>query len=199
MYSDKRSGQHTIKTKAFGFMHNGKSYKADTAPDEILIAALVFKVSTVEKVDAKLFKQGAPTFTENGVEVSITYPNKQLKPDADLITMRQEELGAYRWSYETAGITLSGLPIPTDRSDRTLIKQALDEIGDPPEVMPFKAGVGTWVSIDKPTLQAAWSSISDFVKACYAAEKTHSDAMELLAGEAILNYDYTTGWPSNQY
>ena len=138
MYSDKRSGNHQIRKKPIQFEHGGKTYASNTADDAIMIAAGIFAVTGIEDVDTKIYEPGAPAFAENGINVSVGYPNKSLKPDADLHALRLAELAHERWGHETGGAVVNGVTIPTDRSDRTLIKQALDEIADPPATMPFK-------------------------------------------------------------
>ena len=161
-----------------------------------MIAAGIFAVTGIEDVDTKIYEPGAPAFAENGINVSVGYPNKSLKPDADLHALRLAELAHERWGHETGGAVVNGVTIPTDRSDRTLIKQALDEIADPPATMPFKVANGVWADMTKTDLATVWSAVAAHVQACYVQEKVHSDALLALTGQPILDYDITTGWPT---
>lgn len=149
---------------------------------------------TENRVDLSVSIAGAAVDVLDGGQVTRTYPNAALKPDADLRAIMYERLGAERWRQETGGITVSSMNIPTAREDRGLIKHALDTIGDAPATMPFKVGPGQFVDVNKATLQTIWNAVAAHVEHCFDQEQTHAAAIASATGQAILDYDITTGW-----
>jgi hypothetical protein len=158
-----------------------------------------YRAFTEATVD-KNFVAGAPLDTDDGDTVARTYPSAALKPDADLIAMRLEELARMRWEKEVAGITLNGMFVPTARGDRDVVKAALEDFAivasGNPMTVPFKVENGTFARIDEATLTVIWQTILLYVQACYTAEEYHTLALQALSGKAILNLDIEHTWPA---
>lgn len=104
-----------------------------------------------------------------------------------------------RWEVETSGITLpNGIQIDTGREDQAAVANAI-------AVWPFtglatisfKAASG-FVTLDFESLKTIAAAIGLHKQACYAAERTHFQAIALLLDAALATYDIGTGWPSGQ-
>lgn len=106
------------------------------------------------------------------------------------------KLAAYRYEKETAGITVNGAQIKTDRESQATITGAFTLANlDPTMEFNWKA-INGFVNIDKVQLQAIAVAVGKHVQACYSREKVHAEAISALTtAEEIETYDFTTGWP----
>ena len=110
---------------------------------------------------------------------------------------RLSELEAYRYQKETAGITLSGMTIETDRQSQALITGAwsFSQL-NPAVLVDWKAESG-WIQIDAATIAGIAGAVAAHVQACFSAERIHAEAiLALETSEAVTGYDLTTGWPA---
>lgn len=107
-----------------------------------------------------------------------------------------ESLAAYRYEKETAGITVNGSTIRTDRESQSLIAGAkLYSDLNESILIDWKAENG-WVQIDRNAIVAISQAVAAHVQACFSNEKVHSSAINALTTvEEIEAYDITTGWP----
>lgn len=109
-----------------------------------------------------------------------------------------EQLAAYRYARETAGITVNGEVIRTDRESQSMITNTLRGFDLKPEgtATDWETADGEWVQINKATLEAIGILVWDHVEACFQNKKRHSIAIRALTtSEEIAAYDFTTGWP----
>ena len=102
------------------------------------------------------------------------------------------DLAAYRYAREIGG---SG-PFKTDRESQALVTgAALAATLDPAYTVDWKVANG-WITLNATELLAAAQVIRAHVQVCFSNEKTHALAIEALANvQAIIDYDFTTGWP----
>lgn len=149
-----------------------------------------------EAVSHDFYELGTPSDTISNGVFSRTFPNKTLKPDEDLRAFRYNELGALRYDKETAGVVVGADTVPTDEGSQAKISGALAKGGrSPSHTFDFKVGPGQFRQFSKAEVEAIFDAVSDHVQACYTAEKVHAEAISFLSGQAIVDYDITTGWP----
>lgn len=124
-------------------------------------------------------------------------------PIDDLRDSKLQEATDMRWQVMTGGMTLpNGVQVGTTIDDQNRITSvvanaALAGLTDADEV-DFKSNSG-WVQITIGQVKAIAGAIGQFVQACYTAERTHHDAIDLLATAQELHaYDVNTGWPTSE-
>lgn len=133
-------------------------------------------------------------------------PVTEALPDpADLLAARKAEmksaLAQRRWEAETAGITVGGGAIATDRESQAMITgaftRAQDKLaqGQTEDTIWFK-GVGGWVQLDIPTTMAIGRAVGDHVQACFAHERDLDALIDAAEDDAALDaIDIEAGWP----
>jgi|GEM_PF-994319 hypothetical protein len=105
-------------------------------------------------------------------------------------------LAAYRFQKETAGMTLNGITIRTDRESQAMISGAKSYLDANPESVIDWKGANGWAQIDRATLLTIGQGVGAYVQACFSREQAHSAAIEALTtAEGVEAYDFTTGWP----
>ena len=129
---------------------------------------------------------------------SILINDQWIAPILDLTPIKNSklsELAAYRYSKETAGITLNGAVIATDLESQAKINGAWAFAQLNPSILiDWKAESG-WIQIDATTITAIAGAVASHVQACYTHERVHSTAISALTTvEAVQQYDFTTGW-----
>ncbi len=115
---------------------------------------------------------------------------------ADVKANKLADLAAKRFAVETAGTTVGGSIIKTDRESQAQLNSALTALqgGMIPDT-PWKAANG-WAVVTLAQIQPIAQAVATRVRACFAQEKVHSDAINALTTiDAIKAYDITTGWP----
>ena len=111
-------------------------------------------------------------------------------------TNKLADLAAYRFQKETAGITLNGITIRTDRESQAMISGAKSYLDANPESVIDWKGANGWAQIDRATLLTIGQGVGAYVQACFSREQAHSAAIEALTtAEGVEAYDFTTGWP----
>jgi hypothetical protein len=107
------------------------------------------------------------------------------------------ELAAYRYGKETAGVSIGGMTVKTDRESQSMLAGA-KVYSDMNEsvLIDWKAENG-WVQIDRTVILAVSQAVATHIQACFSREKVHGEAIEALTTvEDIAAYDFTTGWPA---
>lgn len=133
---------------------------------------------------------------------SIEQPVPPALTLAETVDQKKTDLSSYRYDKEVGGIIMAnGMKVATDDRSKGLIAGArIDIIDDPTILTDFKAETG-WIQIDAATVILISSAVAAHVRACFAIEKQHSDAIDALAAlpattvADIEAYDITTGWP----
>ena len=122
-----------------------------------------------------------------------------INPEIQLSRMKSakiDELSALRYQHETAGITLNGMTIETDRQSQSLITGAWSISQINPAILIDWKGANGWVQIDAATITAIAGAVAAHVQACFSAERIHAEAiLALETSEEVAAYDLTTGWP----
>jgi len=117
-------------------------------------------------------------------------------PLAELRQTKLAELAALRYQHETAGITLSGMTIETDRQSQALITGAWSFAQLNPAVLIDWKGTNGWVQIDAATISAIANAVATYVQACFSNERVLSTAIAAATTiEALNAIDLTAGWP----
>lgn len=102
---------------------------------------------------------------------------------------------AKRWRVETGGFTLAGMQIASDATAQTKItatKTAFDN-GTLSGTISFKTRSG-WVAADAATVNAVYAALVAHVQACYATERSVSDAIAAGTITTIAQID-SAAWP----
>ena len=122
-----------------------------------------------------------------------------INPEIQLSRMKSakiDELSALRYQHETAGITLNGMTIETDRQSQSLITGAWSISQINPAILIDWKGANGWVQIDAATITAIAGAVAAHVQSCFSAERIHAEAiLALETSEEVAAYDLTTGWP----
>ncbi len=105
-------------------------------------------------------------------------------------------LAAYRFQRETAGITLNGAVIRTDRESQAMIAGAKNYSDLTPGILIDWKSEGGWIQIDRQALLAVGQAVGAYVQACFSQERVHAEAIAGLSTlEEIASYNFETGWP----
>ena len=138
----------------------------------------------------------------NGITVELTPEEEaewfasQVVSIDELKSQRLSELAALRYEKETAGITLSGMAIETNRESQALITGAWSFSQLNPAVLIDWKGTNGWVQIDAATISAIAGAVAAHVQSCFSTERVHAEAISALeTSEEVAAYDLTTGWP----
>ena len=109
---------------------------------------------------------------------------------------RLADLAALRYQHETAGITISGMTIETDRESQALITGAYcTSLLNPSVLIDWKGGNG-WTQIDAATIAGIAGAVSTHVQACFSNERVLSEALDSATTlEDLSSIDITIGWP----
>jgi hypothetical protein len=104
-----------------------------------------------------------------------------------------DNIAARRYAAETAGVTINGMQVATDRDSRALITgAALSAFIDSTYVCRWKTPEG-FIDLDAPTLIFISQSLRDYVQACFDRE----EALQLLVEKGTYKeYLLEKGWPS---
>ena len=116
----------------------------------------------------------------------------------EAVVAKLEELAAYRYGRETAGIAVGGVVIKTDRESQGLFHRIWTKPQIDPDVSIKWKGANTWVQIGKAEIDAIEPILFIYIERCFEVERNHSDAINQLTTIAQVEaYDITTGWPDN--
>lgn len=131
---------------------------------------------------------------ENGCYIAIDQ-SVQVRTHASLLS----DVAATRWEVETGGITIDGAPIKTDRESQAQLTSAYTSLnGGLIADTQWKAADGSFTLVTLAELEPVAKAVAEHVRACFAAERLHNDAITLLQTQEELDaYDIHTGWPPN--
>lgn len=92
---------------------------------------------------------------------------------------------ARRYAYETAGVTISGTLVATDRDSQALINGAYNLVtADPSRTIRFKGATGAFVELDAATMTAIAVAVGAHVQNAFARE---ADACAGIDGGLIVD------------
>ncbi|GHE51057.1 hypothetical protein GCM10019059_07820 [Camelimonas fluminis] len=107
---------------------------------------------------------------------------------ADLLAYAADK----RWRVETGGITVSGVPVATDRESQSLITGAHAYVQTNPGVtIKYKSGA-EFVDLDAATVTALATAVAAHVQACFASE---ADVAAAIADDTITTTQQVDDWP----
>jgi hypothetical protein len=117
---------------------------------------------------------------------------------ADAVGDKLAALGCRRYDVETAGISVSGVEVRTDRESQAMLTGAwamFRQLGAEAPAVQWKGRDG-WHSLGQAEIDAIATAVAEHVEACFAAERAHHDAIcSLTTIEEVDAYDITVGWP----
>lgn len=100
----------------------------------------------------------------------------------------KEAITAKRWSVETAGITVNGVPIATDATTQAKLSGALQLVQDDDTiVIDWKSANGTWSRLNAAAVTAIARAVGLHVQACFTREKALHAAVDDAANRAALD------------
>lgn len=118
------------------------------------------------------------------------------KPIATLRDIFRREIAAARYSAETAGTTIMGIPVETDReSQATFTGAAVRALRNPSYVVKWKSRTG-FVNLTNDQILDVADAVGDHVQACFDREAVllqQVEAAETLADLQAIPIN--TGWP----
>jgi hypothetical protein len=120
------------------------------------------------------------------------------RPIADLRAAKKSDVTALRYTLETGGTVVDGVPVDTSRESQGLITgAALAASLDPAYTVRWKCADGVFREFDAATITALASAVRSHVQACFNAESAHHAALDALDdAESLAGYDCTAGWPT---
>lgn len=126
---------------------------------------------------------------------SLSDPPKPVRTKAALLA----EVAAKRWAVETGGVIVGGSPIATDRESQAQLTSAYTSLKNGLiENTPWKTADGTFNLVTLPQIEPVAQFVAAHVRACFAAEQIHDEAIQALTTQSELDaYDINAGWPQN--
>jgi hypothetical protein len=106
-----------------------------------------------------------------------------------------------RFEIETGGITVSGIPVFTDREAQATLNGGLTALREGfVDQTPWKAAGGIWVDVTLAEITPIANAVARHVRACFMAERAHCQEIAALTTiEEIDGYDLESGWPGSAY
>lgn len=203
-YVNKITGEYPVTEAAIRLANPNTSFAIPfLAPEEY---AVVFATPAPDHDPIKeMVREVAPVLTEKG-HYEQQWEVVALEPEqvAENIVAAKDRLieaaTSKRWDVMTGGMTLSEMQIGTSIDDQNRITSVVanaELVGLTDEsLVDFKANSG-WVQISVGQIKTIAGAIGQFVQACYTAERSHHEAIALLASPAEISaYDVNAGWPS---
>lgn len=119
--------------------------------------------------------------------------------DIDLTEIRAEKkstLAAIRWSKETQGTEINGIPVGTDdRSRSTYLGMLMAVQFDPNYTVNFKAADGNFITLDAMGISAVAFGVRDYVQQCFNREQELiADIDAATTAQEIADIDIENGW-----
>lgn len=132
------------------------------------------------------------TADKNGYPIAID-PPQPVRTKVALLG----KVAAQRWQVETGGILIGGTPIATDRESQAQLTSACTSLkGGLIADTPWKAADGSFTMVTLAEIEPVAQAVAAHVRACFAAEQAHAEAIDALQTQAELDaYDINTGWP----
>ncbi|MBO9424696.1 DUF4376 domain-containing protein [Labrenzia sp. R4_1] len=179
-------------------------------PDEAVVDL------TAEKLESPVIAFGVSTATHEVVSVSEP-PSEpynaygwvggawvvlnQAKVDAVLEASKAAkrfEVRELRKAAESSGITVAGLPVPTDDKTRDRVDQIVNAYadGDITGTVDFELPSGDFVELNAVQMQAIKAAGAQHIQACFSSQKTLVQAINAAPDhDALAAIDITAGWP----
>lgn len=155
-----------------------------------------FPVTIIESTpeDNQVLVHYAMAYADNAITATPIY--RTLSDDeiaeaaATRLSERKAELATLRYEKETAGITVTGTEVKTDRLSQAMLTSAMVAVQvDPTRVIDWK-GKKQWQKLNAAAIQAIGTAVVEHVQACFTREKELSEALE-----TDIQTDITAGWP----
>ncbi len=203
-YINKITGEYPVTETAIRLANPNTSFASPfVAPEEYVV---VFAAPAPDHDPIKeMVREVAPVLTEKG-HYEQQWEVFELEPeqvDGNIEAAKghlTEAVTSKRWGVMTGGMTVGEMQIGTSIDDQNRIASVVaiaEIVGLTDEsLVDFKANSG-WVQISIGQIKAIAGVIGQFVQACYTAERTHHEAIEMLSTPAEINaYDVNAGWPT---
>jgi hypothetical protein len=110
---------------------------------------------------------------------------------------RIADLAAIRYTHETAGISLAGSTIRTDRESQALVTGAWCRAQQHPDVLIDWKGESGWTQINAATVNALADAVGAHVQACFSRERAlYGQITAATTVAEIAAIDLEAGWPA---
>ena len=137
----------------------------------------------------------------DGILIELTQEEEAAWLISQIVTLEDtkqrklSELAALRFQKETAGITLNGSVIRTDRESQGMVTGAYcTSLLNPAVLINFK-GANGWIQIDATEIAGISSAVSSYVQSCFTNEKVLTLLIEAATTVSdVQAIDLTTGW-----
>lgn len=174
----------------------GTSFAADLPPERLADYG-VFPVVPAEPPPATAAREVRP---DNPELVDGEWSQRWMVVDLPLEEAKQSllaELAAKRWDRETAGVTVEGMPIKTDRESQALLTTVYFKAKlDPNFTVVWKAAPGVHVPVTGTQLVEVGDVAFAHVQACFAREAELADLITGVVDHSALDaIDIDEDWP----
>ena len=129
---------------------------------------------------------------ENGHPSLIERPRPAITKESLIAAVADK-----RWQVETGGLSVGGADIKTDRESRAQLSNTCSSLADGliPNT-PWKTASGEFIEVTLAEIEPVAQAVEVFVRACFAAEKAHCEAIDALVEQSEIDaYDVNAGWP----
>jgi len=187
---------HTVNETGLHFKEDGKGgmYPAPL-PSGVVIPE---GIQASYDQETSVLSWSIPPETEGGEPTEHTYTLTQQDIDAavaslapDLATLKEaklKEIAAARFEFEVGGITVGGLPIPTNRDTQSKLTSAyVQATADPLLTLRWKVSLGNWITLDAPTIIAVGDAVFAHVQSAFDQEEQLTQDVEDATNEAELS------------
>lgn len=166
------------------YKYNGNEYSSMIALRQAIPHVSIPKAPTAE------------AFASIGVEVvEVALPVPVLSL-AELKAAKIAEIANARWQAETAGLTLNGFTVATDRESQAMITAAvLQTMLDPSYTVQWKTSAG-FIRLTAEQIQAVGVAVRQHVQACFDREAVLLTAIEACKTIEELN---AINWEVNKW
>lgn len=123
-----------------------------------------------------------------------TTPSKPVRTKTSLLS----EVAARRWQVETGGIVVADRYVATDRGSQAQLDSVYSSLknGLIADTM-WKTTDGGFTLVTLTDLEPIAQAVAIHVRACFAAEKIHNEAIDALEAQEELDcYDVNAAWPT---
>lgn len=130
---------------------------------------------------------------DNGYPIAV-FPLQPARTKTSLLA----EVATKRWQVETGGIVVAGRFVATDRESQAQLNNVCVSlknglIAD----TAWKATNGDFTLVTLTDLEPVAQAVAAHVRACFAAEQIHNEAINALKTQEELNgYDINSAWPT---
>lgn len=118
----------------------------------------------------------------------------------DVRQKKINDLTTLRFEKEVNGINVNGISVRTDRESQSQLAAAVLTLKEKFANSINWKGENGWVNLNQAQILQISKIVSQYVQGCFNVEQMHyAKIANLRSVEEINKYDFTVGWPTQQY